>query len=77
MVHVLSHSKRPQTDMMQACKRWVADFAAGVHRPGKEKNGSYAKVIHREKIILCFEVKVAEFGPSDLECSLWSSRTRV
>ena len=73
MVHVL----RPGIDMMQACKSWVADFDEGVHQLGKEKNGSYAKVIHREKIILCFEVEVAELGPSDLEFLLWSSLTRV
>ena len=40
----------------------VADFAAAVYQPGKERQEPTAKVVHREKIILYFKDRVAELG---------------
>ena len=40
----------------------VADFAADVYQPGKEKKEPATKVVHREKIIEYFKGKVAELG---------------
>ena len=40
----------------------VADHAAVVYQPGKEKKESAARVLHREKIILCFKKRMAELG---------------
>ena len=40
----------------------VAEFAAIVYQPGKERKESAAKALHREKIILYFEKRLAELG---------------
>jgi len=40
----------------------VADYAAEVYQPGKEKEESAAMVVLREKIILYFKEKVADLG---------------
>ena len=40
----------------------VAEYAAEVYQPGKEKKEPAAKAIHREKIILYFEERVSELG---------------
>ena len=40
----------------------VAESAAEVYQPEKERKEPAAKVLHREKIILYFKEKVAELG---------------
>ena len=40
----------------------VADYAAVVYQPGKQRKEPAAKVLHREKIVLYFKERVAEVG---------------
>ena len=40
----------------------VAEYAAKVYQPGKERNESAARAFHREKIISYFKERVAELG---------------
>ena len=40
----------------------VAEFAAEVYQPGKEKKEPGVKIAHREKIIQYFERRVADLG---------------
>ena len=40
----------------------VADYAAEVYQPGKEKKESTAKALRREKIIFYFKKRVTELG---------------
>ena len=56
---VHSHAKGKKND---ASLQEVADYAAEVYQPGKEKEESAAMVVLREKIILYFKEKVADLG---------------
>ena len=40
----------------------VADYAAEVYQPGRERNESSAKAAHREAIVSYFKSKVADLG---------------
>ena len=56
---LLNHAKRGRNDVSL---HEVANYAATVHQPEKEKKESAAKVSHREKIILYFKKRVAKLG---------------
>ena len=55
----LANAKKGQKEMNL---QEVADYAAKVYQPGMERKESAAKIVHREKIILYFEKRVAELG---------------
>ena len=57
--HLVRNTKEGKKDVSL---QEVADFAAAVYQPGKERQEPAAKVVHREKIILYFKERVAELG---------------
>ena len=57
--NILSNAKEKKSDVSL---QEVAEYAATVYQPGKEKKEPAAKAFHREKIILYFKKKVAELG---------------
>ena len=57
--HLVRNTKEGKKDVSL---QEVADFAAAVYQPGKERQEPTAKVVHREKIILYFKERVAELG---------------
>ena len=56
---VLNHAKAKKSDVSL---QEVADYAAKAYQPGKERKEPAAKALHREKIILFMEKRVAELG---------------
>ena len=56
---ILRHAKAKNNDVSL---QEVADYAAAVYQPGKEKKEPASKVLHREKIIMYFKKRVAELG---------------
>merc|ERR1719397_2177848 len=57
--NIQTHTKRGRNEVSL---QEVAEYAAAVYQPGKEKKESAAKVLHREKIILYLKERVAELG---------------
>ena len=51
-----------QSSRRRATLAEVAEFAAEVYQPGKEKKEPGVKIAHREKIIQYFERRVADLG---------------
>ena len=57
--NILSNAKEKKSDVSL---QEVAEYAATVYQPGKEKKEPAAKAFHREKIVSYFKEKVAELG---------------
>ena len=60
--NVLGLAKKKKKGDVTVSLQEVADFAADVYQPGKERKESAAKIVRREKIIEYFKEKVAELG---------------
>ena len=56
------HSNYAKTKKVDVNLQEVADYAAEVYQPGKEKKESTAKALRREKIIFYFKKRVTELG---------------
>ena len=54
-----SHEKKNKSDVNL---KEVAEYAAEVYQPGKEKREPLSKTIHREKVIAYFTTKAKELG---------------